>query len=185
MIRGVRTKSLRMIPDERGRVMEVLRADDDLFLKFGQVYITTTYPHVVKAWHYHKVQTDHICAIQGMIKLVLYDPREGSRPKGRSMNSSSASTTLCWFKCPTGSITDGNASARKKPSYSTSRRRSTFTARRMSTVFHLMGRISLMIGREKMDNNCPHRAEGIAHSVQSFYAMPYALCALQFVDWSE
>ena len=82
MIHGVRTKLLRVIPDERGRVMEILRADDDLFLKFGQVYITTTYPQVVKAWHYHKVQTDHICAIQGMIKLVLYDPREGSPTKG-------------------------------------------------------------------------------------------------------
>jgi dTDP-4-dehydrorhamnose 3,5-epimerase len=46
------------------------------------VYITTTYPQVVKAWHYHKVQTDHICAIQGMIKLVLYDPRESSPTKG-------------------------------------------------------------------------------------------------------
>ncbi len=82
MINGVRTKSLRVIPDERGRVMEILRADDELFLKFGQVYITTTYPQVVKAWHYHKVQTDHICAIQGMIKLVLYDSREDSPTKG-------------------------------------------------------------------------------------------------------
>jgi len=44
MINGVRTKVLRVIPDDRGRVMEILRADDDLFLKFGQVYITTTYP---------------------------------------------------------------------------------------------------------------------------------------------
>jgi dTDP-4-dehydrorhamnose 3,5-epimerase len=82
MIHGVRTKPLRVIPDERGRVMEILRADDDLFLKFGQVYMTTTYPEVVKGWHYHKVQTDHIAAIQGMIKLVLYDPREESPTKG-------------------------------------------------------------------------------------------------------
>ncbi len=82
MIQGVKTKSLRVIPDERGRVMEILRADDECFLKFGQVYITTTYPQVVKAWHYHKVQTDHICAVQGMIKLVLYDFREGSPTKG-------------------------------------------------------------------------------------------------------
>ena len=64
MIRGVRTKSLKVIPDERGRMMEILRADDDLFLKFGQVYVTTTYPQVVKACHYHKVQTDHIVAVQ-------------------------------------------------------------------------------------------------------------------------
>ena len=82
MINGVRTKSLRVIPDERGRVMEILRADDDLFLKFGQVYMTTTYPQVVKAWHYHKIQTDHIVAIAGMIKLVLYDPRENSPTRG-------------------------------------------------------------------------------------------------------
>jgi dTDP-4-dehydrorhamnose 3,5-epimerase len=82
MIQGVKTKALRVHPDERGRVMEILRADEDLFMKFGQVYITTTYPGVVKAWHYHKVQTDHICAIQGMIKLVLYDPREGSPTQG-------------------------------------------------------------------------------------------------------
>ena len=82
MINGVKTKLLRAIPDDRGRVMEILRADDDLFVKFGQVYITTTYPQVVKAWHYHKVQTDHVCAIQGMIKLVLYDPREESPTKG-------------------------------------------------------------------------------------------------------
>src|SRR5512136_3383961 len=81
MIQGVRTKALKVIPDERGRVMEILRADDEFFLKFGQVYISTTYPQVVKAWHYHKVKTDHICAIQGMIKLVLYDGREDSPTK--------------------------------------------------------------------------------------------------------
>src|SRR5512136_763326 len=82
MIQGVRTKALKVIPDERGRVMEILRADDELFLKFGQVYISTTNPQAVKAWHYHKVQTDHICALGGMIKLVLYDSREGSPTQG-------------------------------------------------------------------------------------------------------
>jgi dTDP-4-dehydrorhamnose 3,5-epimerase len=82
MIEGVKAKSLRVIPDERGRVIEILRRDEDLFLKFGQVYVTTTYPQVVKAWHYHKVQTDHIVAVGGMIKLVLYDPREDSNTKG-------------------------------------------------------------------------------------------------------
>jgi dTDP-4-dehydrorhamnose 3,5-epimerase len=82
MIDGVEIKRLRVIPDERGRVMEILRADDPLFKKFGQVYMTTTYPQVVKAWHYHKVQDDHIAAVRGMIKLVLYDGREGSPTKG-------------------------------------------------------------------------------------------------------
>ncbi len=78
MIDGVKIKQLRVIPDQRGRLMEILRADDDLFVKFGQVYMTTTYPGVVKAWHLHKKQTDNVVCVQGMIKLALYDPREGS-----------------------------------------------------------------------------------------------------------
>ena len=47
MIEGVRTKKLKVIPDARGRLMEILRADDDLFLKFGQVYMTSAYPGVI------------------------------------------------------------------------------------------------------------------------------------------
>ena len=82
MIEGVKQKKLRVIPDERGRLMEVLRSDDELFSKFGQVYITTAYPGVVKGWHYHKKQIDNFAVVKGMIKLVLYDPREDSPTKG-------------------------------------------------------------------------------------------------------
>ncbi len=82
MIDGVETKKLRVIPDERGRLMEILRADDELFSKFGQVYMTAAYPGVVKGWHYHKKQTDHFAVISGMIKLVLYDGRKDSPTKG-------------------------------------------------------------------------------------------------------
>ena len=78
MIYGIKTKQLKVIPDERGRLMEILRQDDSLFLKFGQVYIATTYPGVVKAWHLHEKQVDNIVCFQGMIKLVLYDARKKS-----------------------------------------------------------------------------------------------------------
>ena len=78
MIEGVKTKQLRVIPDQRGRLMEILRADDDLFVKFGQVYMTTTYSGIVKAWHLHKKQTDNVVCVQGMSKLAMYDPREDS-----------------------------------------------------------------------------------------------------------
>ena len=47
IIEGVKTKTLRVIPDERGRLMEVLRSDDTIFEKFGQIYVTTAYPGVV------------------------------------------------------------------------------------------------------------------------------------------
>jgi len=81
-IEGVKIKALKFIPDERGRLMEILRCDDEVFLKFGQVYMTTAYPGVVKAWHYHKRQTDNFTALRGAVKLVLYDSREDSPTHG-------------------------------------------------------------------------------------------------------
>jgi dTDP-4-dehydrorhamnose 3,5-epimerase len=82
-IEGVKVKPLRMIPDERGWLMEVLRADEsELFSKFGQAYVSATYPGVVKAWHYHRQQTDNFACLSGMIKLVLVDTREGSPTNG-------------------------------------------------------------------------------------------------------
>jgi dTDP-4-dehydrorhamnose 3,5-epimerase len=44
MIDGVVIKKLKVIADERGRLMEILRGDDNFFEKFGQVYMTTAYP---------------------------------------------------------------------------------------------------------------------------------------------
>ena len=78
MIEGVIIKKLKVIPDERGRVMEILLDDDDFFERFGQAYLTTVYPGVVKAWHHHKKQTDHVTVVHGMIKLVLCDWRKDS-----------------------------------------------------------------------------------------------------------
>ena len=79
MIEGVKTKKLNVIPDERGWLMEILRCDDDIFEKFGQVYLTTAYPDVVKAWHLHKIQTDNFTCVCGMMKVVLYDDRKDSK----------------------------------------------------------------------------------------------------------
>jgi len=82
MIDGVIVKKLKVIPDERGRLMEMVRADDPFFESFGQTYMTTAYPGAVKAWHAHKQQTDHFTVIKGMAKVVLYDGRDGSPTKG-------------------------------------------------------------------------------------------------------
>jgi dTDP-4-dehydrorhamnose 3,5-epimerase len=82
MIDGVTVKHLNVHPDDRGRLMEILRCDDELFERFGQVYVTTTYPGVVKAWHLHKLQTDNMCAVAGMFRVALYDTREDSSTHG-------------------------------------------------------------------------------------------------------
>lgn len=83
-VSGVKTRPLRVIPDDRGWLTEILRCDDPDFKAFGQVYLTTVYPGVIKAWHYHKKQTDFIACIKGMIRLGLYDPRDDSPTKGAS-----------------------------------------------------------------------------------------------------
>jgi dTDP-4-dehydrorhamnose 3,5-epimerase len=81
-IEGVKIKKLNLIPDERGFLMEILRSDDELFEKFGQVYITTAYPGVVKAWHAHRFQDDNVVVVKGMAKIVLCDLREKSKTYG-------------------------------------------------------------------------------------------------------
>ncbi len=84
MIDGVKVKELKPIPDDRGMLMEMLRSDDPDFQRFGQVYLTTVYPGVVKAWHYHKKQTDHFVCVSGMAKVALHDRREGSPTFGQT-----------------------------------------------------------------------------------------------------
>ena len=82
LIDGVQVKSLKVIPDERGRLMEILRMDDPIFERFGQVYVTTAKPGVVKAWHYHKLQADHWVCLAGKSRVALYDARPGSPTAG-------------------------------------------------------------------------------------------------------
>jgi dTDP-4-dehydrorhamnose 3,5-epimerase len=84
-IDGVNVKELIVHPDDRGRLFEILRSDEAIFKKFGQVYVTTAYPGVIKGWHYHKLQTDYFTCIHGLARLVLYDARENSRTRGKVM----------------------------------------------------------------------------------------------------
>jgi len=82
LISGVKVRRLPGMPDERGVLTEILRSDDPEFVGFGQVYVTTTYPEVVKAWHFHHHQTDMICCVAGELKLALFDDRQGSPTRG-------------------------------------------------------------------------------------------------------
>ena len=82
MIEGVKVKKLKLIKDERGFLMEMLRSDDEIFKKFGQVYLTAVHPGYLKGWHYHKKQTDNFVCVKGKVRVGLYDKREGSKTKG-------------------------------------------------------------------------------------------------------
>ncbi len=78
MIKGIIVNKLKIIPDERGEIMHMIKSSDAIFSKFGEIYFATAYPGVVKGWHLHKTQEQNYCVIKGMIKLVIYDPRKDS-----------------------------------------------------------------------------------------------------------
>jgi dTDP-4-dehydrorhamnose 3,5-epimerase len=84
-IEGVILKPLKVLHDDRGFLMEMLRCDDPFFERFGQVYVTCCAPGVAKAWHYHKEQTDHFVCMKGRALVVLYDPRPSSPSRGEIM----------------------------------------------------------------------------------------------------
>lgn len=84
MIEGVVIKKLTRHVDERGYVMEILRADEGVFEKFGQAYLSACFAGVVKAWHRHRVQSDHFCCLVGNLKIGLYDDRPNSSTVGQA-----------------------------------------------------------------------------------------------------
>lgn len=82
MIEGVGVYPLLQIPDERGKVMRMLRADDPHFERFGEIYFSVVYPGVIKAWHRHERMGLNYAVPRGSIKLVLYDDRPASPTRG-------------------------------------------------------------------------------------------------------
>jgi dTDP-4-dehydrorhamnose 3,5-epimerase len=81
-IDGVRVTPLRRIPDERGTIYHMLRADDPHFEQFGEIYFTSIYPGVVKGWHRHREMTLNYACVFGRVKLVVYDDRPASATAG-------------------------------------------------------------------------------------------------------
>ena len=82
MIQGVEIKPLKIFRDERGCVMHMMRCDDGIFKKFGEVYFSVVNPGIVKGWKKHLKMTQHFAVPRGDIKLVLYDDRAGSATFG-------------------------------------------------------------------------------------------------------
>ena len=84
MIYGVKIKKLNIICDDRGFLTEVLKFGEETFRNIKQTTYTETYPGVIKAFHYHKKQTDIWFVVKGMAQVVLYDLRKTSPTKGET-----------------------------------------------------------------------------------------------------
>jgi len=81
-IEGVRWKKLIKHCDDRGTFMELVRDDEALLERFGQLSASMTYPGVIKAFHYHKHQDDIWYFPYGNVQVVLHDLREHSPTHG-------------------------------------------------------------------------------------------------------
>ena len=82
MIEGVSIKPLKQILDERGKIMHMLRSDDENFIGFGEIYFSSIYPGAIKSWHIHKEMVLNYAVPVGQIKFVLYDGRSESPTHG-------------------------------------------------------------------------------------------------------
>ena len=82
MIKDVIIVPLKQIPDERGKIMHMLRSNDPHFEGFGEIYFSFIYPGVIKGWHLHRKMTLNYAVHFGMVKLVLYDDRNASPTRG-------------------------------------------------------------------------------------------------------
>lgn len=100
MIHDVVVEPLRQIPDERGKVMHMLRSDSNLFENFGEVYFSVVYPGAIKAWKLHREMTLNLAVPVGSIKLVLYDDRRDSTSKGKIQEMIIGEENYCLVKIP-------------------------------------------------------------------------------------
>ena len=85
-LEGVVIQPLKIIADELGAVLHMLRNDDHLFEKFGEIYFSEINPGAVKAWKRNKRQTQNLAVPVGEIDLVIYDDRKESTTRGSLFN---------------------------------------------------------------------------------------------------
>jgi len=101
---GVKIKLLKEIYDERGFVKHMLRSDSSFFTTFGEVYFSFIKPNIVKGWKCHKLVTQNMAVPQGVLRLVLFDPREGSPSKGKLIELVIGDGNYCLVQIPPGIV---------------------------------------------------------------------------------
>ena len=86
LISGIEIKPYALWPDDRGYFLEVARLGQGLVADFPapstQVSVALNYPGIIKAFHYHRLQTDFWVPAAGLLQVALVDLRRGSRTFG-------------------------------------------------------------------------------------------------------
>ena len=85
-ISGVEIEPAHLWPDDRGYFLEVGRFGQAALASFPaastQISSALSYPGTIKAFHFHRRQTDVWVPVSGMFQVALVDLREGSPTQG-------------------------------------------------------------------------------------------------------
>ena len=71
LIQDVKIFQKKVITDDRGKILHMMRNDDSYFSKFGEIYFSYVFPKKIKAWHIHKKMTLNLCVPLGSVKFVF------------------------------------------------------------------------------------------------------------------
>jgi len=86
LIAGVQIYPYPAWPDDRGYFLEVARIGHGLTQEFPkettQISAALSYPGTIKAFHFHRCQTDCWVPIEGMLQVALVDLRKESSSYG-------------------------------------------------------------------------------------------------------
>ena len=74
---GVKLTPLKHIVLEKGDIFHVLKANEDSYSGFGEVYLTQIKPGCTKGWKRHNRMTLNLVVVSGMVKFVVYDETNG------------------------------------------------------------------------------------------------------------
>jgi dTDP-4-dehydrorhamnose 3,5-epimerase len=86
LIEGVRIQSFSLWPDDRGYFLEIARIGQGLVADYPtqstQISAALNYPGIIKAFHFHRFQTDFWVPTAGLLQIALVDLRPDSRTYG-------------------------------------------------------------------------------------------------------
>ncbi|HEY4929399.1 MAG TPA: dTDP-4-dehydrorhamnose 3,5-epimerase family protein [Acidimicrobiales bacterium] len=83
LIDGVVFRPTRPVPHDDGTLAEIARVDwDEITDPIVHTHLTTTEPGRVRGWGLHQGSTDRLFVVKGLVSIVVYDGRVGSRTFG-------------------------------------------------------------------------------------------------------
>lgn len=85
MIDGVQIFEIKKNADDRGFLSEVWKKSQFENFSPRQINFTVAHPGVIKAFHFHKKQSDFWFATSGNLEAVLFDRRKDSKTAGETM----------------------------------------------------------------------------------------------------